>query len=169
MSLPASLERFISQYSSALVALLALLVILEFIGLIICLVRLGRLGRTYARLTRGTSGGNLEEVLLGYVDTVNTLQARVAELENHTSQLEMVQKTCLRKVGIVRYDAFEDIGGEQSFALSLIDSQNSGMVLSSVLGRNHVGVYAKALSNGKPSHPLTQEEIRALRESEALP
>ena len=72
-------------------------------------------------------------------------------------------------VVIVRYDAFEDIGGEQSFALSLIDSQNSGMVLSSVLGRNHVGVYAKALSNGKPSHPLTQEEIRALRESEALP
>ena len=93
---------------------------------------------------------------------VNATIKRMDKMEQHVVLTDAVQQTCLQKVGLVRFNAFEDVGGEQSFAVALIDAKCNGVILSSVYSRSDVRVYSKALADGHASHPLTEEEEKAL-------
>jgi len=134
--------------------------------LVLTLVWLGRLNRLYRRLTRGTSGGNVEEALNEHMRTVADVSRRIAALEKTTAELAEVQQRCLQHVGLVRFDAFEEVGGEQSFSVALMDARRRGVILSSVFSRTDVRVYAKSVVNGRPSHSLTKEESQALGQAE---
>jgi len=129
------------------------------------LARQARLTRLYYRLTRGTSGGNLEEILVRHLETVQQLAKHVESLERRVEAMAEKQKHCVQHVGLVRYDAFDDVGGQQSFSLALLDGMGNGVALSSVYSRADVRVYGKSIRAGRPSHPLTQEEERALKAS----
>lgn len=139
-------------------------VLLVFVAL--TLNWLARLNRLYRRLTKGTSGGNLEEVLNEHMRTVADVTRRIEALEKSAEELARVQQRCLQHVGLVRFDAFEEVGGAQSFAVALLDARQHGVVISSVFSRTDVRVYAKALEGGRPSHSLTAEEQRAIRQAE---
>lgn len=160
--LPTPLMAFIRDNNEAILAALLFVTVLLFLGFLLVLLRLSRLNRLYARLTRGTSGGNIEEVLTGYMSTVSDTVHRMEALERNVERLAENQRLCLQRVGIVRFDAFEEVGGEQSFAVALLDQQCNGIALSSVYSRTDMRVYAKALRRGQPSHPLTREEEQAV-------
>lgn len=162
MSLPPAFESLIRENLTVLITALLLLAAVLVVLVVVLASRLGRMTRLYRKLTTGTSGGNLEEHLVGYVEQVRNVDERMKALEERAGQLADTQRRCLQHVGVVRYDAFEDVGGEQSFSLALTDSEKNGAVMSSVYSRTDVRVYAKALSNGKASHPLSAEEQRAL-------
>ncbi|HKG56390.1 MAG TPA: DUF4446 family protein, partial [Candidatus Limnocylindrales bacterium] len=66
-------------------------------------------------------------------------------------------------IGLVRFNPFEDTGGNQSFAVALLDAHGDGFVLSSLHGRGGTRVYAKALTNGRSESTLSGEESEALR------
>jgi hypothetical protein len=168
MALPASLNSLIHDNLELLLLFLFALVILLILGLIITASRLSKLTRLYNRLTRGTSGGNIEENLLVYMDTVAKVDTLTQALDNRLEKLAAVQRTCLQRVGMVRFDAFEDVGGEQSFAVVILDAEKNGVAVSSVYSRTDVRIYAKAINSGKPSHPLTKEEQRAMAQAEAV-
>jgi|DewCreStandDraft_4_1066084.scaffolds.fasta_scaffold46712_2 hypothetical protein len=136
--------------------------VLLFLAVIALTIRSWRLMQLYTRLTRGASGANLEELLLEYADTVHKTADRLSEAERAIERLAEVQRRCVQHVAVVRYDAFEDVGGEQSFALAALDERGVGVVLSSVYSRSDVRVYAKEMRNGKPSHALSSEEQRAI-------
>lgn len=76
----------------------------------------------------------------------------------HESLLSAVQR-----VGLVRFDAFEDMGGQLSFALALLDADGTGVVLSSINGRRETRVYAKAIDRGESAVPVTEEEREAVK------
>ena len=166
MSLPPEIESFIRENLTLLVGILLLVAAVLAALLIIIASRLGRLTRLYRKLTQGTSGGNLEEMLVSYVDQVRSVDERMKALEQRTDRLADTQRRCLQNVGVVRYDAFEDVGGEQSFSLAFTDAERNGAVLSSVYSRSDVRVYAKALSNGKSNHPISTEEQGAIAAAE---
>jgi hypothetical protein len=76
----------------------------------------------------------------------------------------------IRKVALLRYDAFEDVGGRLSFSCALLDEYGSGVVLTSINGRQETRVYAKPISTGRSSYNLSQEEAEAIREAlESVP
>jgi hypothetical protein len=166
MALPPTLTAFLRDNSTTLLGALLLVNFLLLLGFVWVLARMGKLARLYARLTRGTSGGNLEEILHGYMGTVTDVAQRMEAMEGTVARLGDNQQHCLQKVGLVRFDAFEEVGGEQSFAVAMLDAQHTGVVLSSVYSRADVRVYAKSVRDGQPSHPLTQEEQRALAQTE---
>ena len=68
-------------------------------------------------------------------------------------------------LGLVRYDAFEDVGGNQSFALALYDDNGDGMIINGLIGRTDCRVYAKPLVGGRSDRNLSQEERRAIEEA----
>lgn len=68
---------------------------------------------------------------------------------------------------MVRYDAFEEVRGNQSFAMALYDDQGNGVVLSGIVGRTDSRVYCKPLVNGRSERNLSQEEQRAIEEATA--
>jgi hypothetical protein len=166
MDLPEPLTRFLHENLDLIILILAAVTLLFLIGLILLFVRLRRLNRLYRRLTQGTSGGNLEEILHGYMGTVENVASSSLSVNERMNLLDERQRRCLNRVGLVRFDAFEGVGGEQSFAVVVLDSERNGLALSSVYSRSDVRVYAKHIRGGQPSHPLTKEEERALAQAE---
>jgi hypothetical protein len=150
------------ENADILLVLMALVALL-LIGWLAMFLRLRRLSRQIAALTRGVDGRNLEEVLAAHLETVAQTSRRMDALEQAVAVLQAQMPTCLRYASLIRYDAFEDVGGEQSFSLALLDERRNGVVLTSVYSRLDVRVYAKAIRNGQASHALSEEEVRALR------
>jgi len=113
----------------------------------------------------GKDGANLEETLSDLTDKVNGLEET---LQAHKEGLEYIDarvKRSIRGYSLVRYNAYDDAGGEQSFASGLLDEHGDGYILSVITNRNHVGVYAKKVQDGKADLSLTQEEQQALTEA----
>ncbi len=110
----------------------------------------------------GKDGADLEETLT--LLTERTI-ANERTLSAHKEGLEFIDarvKKSLRGYSLVRYNAYTDGGGEQSFASGLLDERGDGYILSVITNRNHVGLYAKKVVGGTAQQSLTREENEAL-------
>ena len=145
----------------------ALLVLFAVNGLILMVAVLGlmkvtRLARRQALMLRGVDGESLEKLLLDYAqNTVQTRERLQRSLDTGDANTVALQRTP-RRMGLVRYDAFTNVGGQQSFSLALLDDQSNGIVLSGLYSRQDVRVYAKPVEKGSSSFQLTPEEQRAV-------
>ena len=153
---------FITHHLDTILPIICIVLIILCLAFIIVLSKVAQLIRLYHRLTRGTSGGNLEEILHEFMTIVYNDSNRMDKLEEKIVQTDQELHNCVQHIGVVRFDAFEDIGGEQSYAVAMMDDRKNGVVFSSVYSRNSIRVYAKAMVNGQPSHKLSEEEERAL-------
>ena len=109
----------------------------------------------------GTAG--LDEILAGQATKIDQLAGRVDALNAHEHELEASTQLALQKVGVVRFNPFQDSGGDQSFAIALLDQRGSGVVVSSLHGRAETRIYAKPVANGQSKQSLSDEEQQAIR------
>ena len=116
--------------------------------------------RRLAGLTRGADGESLEAILDAHLDKVYAVARELDELAARTAILEGAQRRAFQRVGLVRYNPFEETGGNQSFALALLDAAGDGWVLSSLHARSGTRVYAKAIRPGAADAALSDEESR---------
>lgn len=124
--------------------------------------RIGRLSRRLDALTQGGDGASLEAVIAQHLERVRVVVRDLDRLENRTSAVEQDLRSALGRVGFVRYNPFEDTGGNQSFALAILDAGGSGFVVSSLHARGGTRVYAKAIAAGKSDMALSDEEADAV-------
>jgi hypothetical protein len=129
-------------------------------------IKLTKLNRRYRKLMQGMDGANIERLLVEHIEEVRQAVKKVDELSANCSQLNQFVKGCVQKVGVVRFNAFEDTGSDLSFALALLDQEDNGVVISSIYGRNENRVYAKPVSGGQSSYYLTAEEKTALQQAQ---
>jgi hypothetical protein len=129
--------------------------------------RLGRVDRRLRGITRDDEGGSLEGVLGAHLDTVYGLGREVERLTARTGALETAGARAFQRVGLVRFNPFEETGGNQSFALALLDAEGDGWVLSSLHARSGTRVYAKAIRGGRSDAALSEEETAAIRQASA--
>jgi Protein of unknown function (DUF4446) len=125
--------------------------------------RTGLLRRRLDTLTRGESGRSLDAVLDAHLDKVFAVARELDELSARSAVLEAANRRSVQRVGLVRFNPFEDTGGNQSFALALLDASNTGFILSSLHSRTGTRVYAKAITDGRSDGALSDEEGEALR------
>ena len=78
-------------------------------------------------------------------------------------KLEKLYNSSLHKYGIVKYDAFEDMGGKLSFVLALLDKENTGFLLNAIHSRENCFLYIKEIVNGESYIMLSEEEVEALK------
>ena len=78
-------------------------------------------------------------------------------------KLEKESKECLKKIGLIRYNAYKDTGSELSFALAILDERNCGIVLNGIYGRDTSNIYAKPIEQGESKYALSKEEQEALK------
>ena len=119
-------------------------------------------------LTRGGDGQSLEAVLDAHLDKVDAVARELDELTARTAVLEGAQRRAFQRVGLVRYNPFEETGGNQSFALALLDAAGDGWVLSSLHARSGTRVYAKAIKRGRADAGLSDEETAAIQPGDGL-
>jgi Protein of unknown function (DUF4446) len=138
-------------------------------GLVVALVvlgllarRLGELQRRLDAITRGEDGRSLQGVLEVHVGRVVAVGEEVERLSARTAALEASGRKAFQRIGLVRFNPFEDTGGNQSFALSLLDADDDGIVLSSLHSRSGTRIYTKSVAGGRPEAALSEEEAHAL-------
>lgn len=125
-------------------------------------LKVKRLQNRWRVIFDGAKGENIERMLLTHLRDRMELQAQIDELRKTSEILTEKSQVAKRYVGLVRYDAFEDVGGAQSFALAIYDEKGDGVVLTSVIGRADCRVYCKPLVRGRSERTLSQEEQRAI-------
>jgi len=107
----------------------------------------------------------LDQVLARQLERVETLAQRVDALNKLQHELEELTHRTIQKVGIVRYNPFADSGGDQSFAIALLDSLGNGVVISSLHSRAETRVFAKPVQAGRSRYPLSDEEQDAIKKA----
>ncbi len=149
------------------IAVLAIAVIALIVVAALLWRRLAGLERRLAGLTRGGDGQSLESTLHSTLERVGLLAGSVDRLSARATVLEAVQRKAIQRTGFVRYNPFEDTGGNQSFAVALLDANGDGVVVSSLHARQNTRVYAKAIAGGRSEAALSEEEAGALRQAMA--
>jgi hypothetical protein len=157
------LNAIVEQYRGVLLGGLSVVVLLLLVLDLIQARRIRRLGRRLDGLTRGTDEQSLESILSTHLDKVYTVGRELDQLSARSAVLEADSRKAIQKVGLVRFNPFEDTGGNQSFALALTDAAGDGFVVSSLHSRTGTRVYAKAITGGRSDGALSAEEAEALR------
>jgi hypothetical protein len=145
-------------------AMAALLLVLAA-WVVMLQLRVNRLVTHYNRLIDGVPEGTLEDALNRHLERLETSEERVAALDQFCQTVESDLRSTLQRVGVVRFNPFADTGGDQSFAIALLDANGSGVVISSLFSRTSTRVFAKPVVDGKSVHLLTDEEQQAIDEA----
>ncbi len=153
-------------FYNANVANLWLMILALVAGLIVWAlvvsIQLYRLHSRYRRAMGVAEGADLEEILLRNLERWENVSADVRDLARRMDAGEAVLRRSLHRVGLVRFSAFADTGGDQSFSVALLDANDDGVVLSSLHAREGTRVYAKPVTGGTSSYSLPDEEIQAI-------
>lgn len=174
-------------YTALSIAALAIGLIALVVG-IVATRRAGRLAAHYQAVMQGADGTDLAAVLERHAARLDAAEGQIGRIQAHTSGLDgYVQRTgtaesgitgirariddidarlshALRHVRVLRYNAFADVGGDQSFVLVLLDDHGDGVVVSGLHHRNGVRVYAKPLAGHRATYALTTEEAQLIEE-----
>jgi len=111
----------------------------------------------------------LRGVLDGQARKIDRLEQAVRTLNRTDRRQQGLIDGSIQHVALLRYDAFEDVGGRLSFSCAILDEHGTGVVLTSINGRQETRVYAKPISEGRSGYNLSSEEEEAIRQALATP
>ena len=117
--------------------------------------------RFFNQLVKKTKKGDLKRVL-GKVLASGIENTRAIKMLNkEIDKLEDEGKFHVQKVGLIRFNPFQETGGDHSFSIALLDGKDTGVILTGLHTRERTRVYAKAIKKGKSEHELSNEEKKA--------
>ena len=145
--------------SNFLLIILSILAIAVLVELVMIVFMQKRYSSFMKRLG---NGNNLDEMLRTYLDEVKSIKKDNTEIKNYYTKLDQDIDSCIQKVGLVRYNAFKDVGSDLSFAIALLDRNDNGVVLNGIYGSESSNIYAKPIKNKNSSYKLSQEEEYAI-------
>jgi hypothetical protein len=151
---------------------LSLLVVALVAAVLLLGVWVALLQRSEARLRRrlrrvlpeGESGG-IDEILDRQLKQLGGLGERVDALNKLHHELDALSQRTIQKVAVIRYNPFADTGGDQSFAIALLDALGNGVVVSSLHSRTDTRVFAKPVQSGRSKFQLSDEEQDAIKKA----
>lgn len=116
-------------------------------------------------LFEGKKAKDLEKLIFEIIQRQDLSEKSVSDLKKFDNYLEKMALLSIQKVGIVRYNPFKEVGGDQSFSIVLLNSQNNGFVITSLYGRETSRIYGKPIENGSSKYQLSEEEKKAIEQA----
>jgi hypothetical protein len=154
----------LSDGTLSILVVIALVLLLVLIALVALLsARLQRLHRAHDAAIR--PGESVLEAVARQERDLGALRQDVGVVHDNTEHLRELLRGTVSKVGVVRYDAFDDMGGALSFSAALLDEHLDGVVISAINGRTETRTYAKPIRAGESEYNLSPEELAALEEA----
>lgn len=157
---------FIEENSLIIVLSLMVSSILFVTMIIVLFIRMSKLNKKYKKFMAGASGENLESQILSRFAAIDKLEA---ETKNINQNIEKIKENLLltyQKIGVVKYDAFKEMGGKLSFVLVLLNKENTGFLLNSVhSSREGCYTYLKEIIKGESFLELSEDEKKALSQA----
>lgn len=141
---------------------LAAFVLILLVLYIVNVVQMAQLRKRYRIFMEGNDAKNLEKTLIKRLDQVDMLLAANSANERDIKILFKKMRFAYQKSGLVKYDAFNEMGGKLSSSLALLNETNDGYMLNTVHGRDGCYIYIKEIVKGNSLIMLTEEEREAL-------
>lgn len=116
-------------------------------------------------LFQGRKAQDLEEILAQQIKRQMKSEKEIKELFKSSRDLWKIALKSVQKIGVVRFNPFKDTGGDQSFAIALLDNSDSGLIISSLYSREGTRVYSKPIEKGKSRYQLSDEEKMAIEKA----
>jgi hypothetical protein len=156
---------FIRDYTEIVIIVLFVISVVTLVILANTNKRLSKTIETYQNLMGGADAENLEAAVTENIRCVDSVRSNVTKIMEEHYEIKKLLNKSMQKLGMVRYNAFDDVGGEMSFSIALLDNQGNGVILSSIYGREEARVYAKPIAGGRSLYNLSEEEKQALRKA----
>lgn len=145
---------------------MACIILILFILVIISMVKIHSMRVRYDEFMEGEDGKNLEKALLDKFEAIDMLKNNVSDINIQIKEINRILATTYKKIALVKYDAFQEIGGKLSFVLVMLTSENNGFILNSMhSSREGCYTYTKEVINGETFVTLSEEEQQALNEA----
>ena len=142
---------------------LAVLVVVLLIVVIVCMMKLSSLRADYEDFMRGDNGKSLEKTIKDSIAQFHDLEEMAQQNRQQINALDQELGHTVQKVGMVKYDAFDEIGGKLSFALALLDRRNTGVLLNTIHTADGCYIYIKDIIRGEGVLLLSDDEKEAVR------
>ena len=137
------------------------ILILLIVVIVLC-VNLGRLSKKYKKFMGGKNAKSLEKDIMGLYEDNRLIKASMEKNRKDIENLYRKQEGAFQKIGIIKYDAFNQMGGQLSYSLALLDENDNGFIINSVHSTEGCYSYSKEVRNGDNSITLSAEEAEAL-------
>ena len=142
-----------------------LLIVVLFFWIVSVHMKYSRLRVSYQSFMRGKDGKSLEESILDRLEELEELSEATMKNRAEIRKINEKMLSDFQKVGILKYDAFHEMGGKLSFVLTLLDGNNSGYIINSVHSREGCYNYIKEIVNGESYIELSEEEMESLQKA----
>ena len=163
------IDALVSANLGPIIGALVIVVLALAFAVVGLIRRVRQLSRRLESLTQGSDESSLEGVLGQHLDRVGQAIREVDAVAARTAVVERDLQSAFGRIALVRFNPFEDTGGNQSFALAMLDGRGDGFVVSSLHARGGTRIYAKAVAGGTSDANLSDEETEALRQALAKP
>ena len=154
----------ISQFSIYIAIFGVFLAVISLIFGIWTFFKLKTTQKNLEVLFSGKNAVDLESILLNHTNEILAIDKEIQELFEISNKIHNLTQRSIHKVGIIRFNPFKDIGGDQSFALAILDGKDNGITISSLHTREGTRIYAKPITKGaSEKYTLTEEEKAAIK------
>lgn len=141
-----------------------ILILILLVLFIILLISNLRLKSKYRKFIKKLGNGNdIEADLTNYMNGVEKVEKQNEQILQYCQNLDDDMTKCVQKIGIYRYNAYQNTGSNLSFAVSLLDENNSGVVFNGIYSSEMSNIYAKPVKNGKSEYALSEEEEESIK------
>ena len=127
--------------------------------------KIARIKKRLKIFFNGSKASDLEGILFEEIKRLKKAENSISELSKAVNNLDKITQKTIQKVGVIRFNPFKETGGDQSFAIALLDAENNGLIISSLFTREGTRVYTKPIESGESKYPLSKEEIEALKKA----
>ena len=150
------------------VILLIIVVLILIILLASTTRRVAIMNQKYKALMSGKKGADLEKIIRIRFKEMDKIKANAKRITREHKQLKKNVSHSISRYGLVKYNAFDDVSGKQSFVVALLDEEGNGLILNSIHSRDSSYTYAKEIINGESFIPLSEEEKQAIVQAQTI-
>lgn len=144
------------------IGIMAIIMVIMFILLLVNMGKSNRLRKRYEAFMQGKNAESLEETLSTRIQQIDQLLVSEKENRENIENISNILLHTFQKVGMVKYDAFHEMGGKLSFSLALLNQENDGFIINAMHSREGCYTYIKEILNGNSIIVLADEEREAL-------
>ncbi len=148
----------------SLIASAVVILILVVINIFL-LVKFSQTNKKLDKLLEGGKIKDFKDIFLSQKDKNKELELQIKDAFLKIEKIEGICQTTIRKIGVVRFNPFNDMGGNQSFVVAMLDENNNGFIISSIFAKEGSRVYAKTVKAGKSEYILSKDEVEAIEKA----
>ncbi|WDV45895.1 DUF4446 family protein [Clostridiaceae bacterium M8S5] len=154
---------FIQSNNNTILFVLMITTVLLLLIMLSSQMRISKLKKKYDLLLKDVDSVNLEDVLFEHLEKVNSVKEELRVVDGKCMKLDQRLRLTLQNVGIIRYNAFDDMGSDLSFSLAMLDDNLDGVIITSLYGRDGCSIYGKPVKGSETKYTLSKEETEALQ------